>query len=186
MSVYASLGQLYAGRQRLGEATAYFEKLAAARPKAVGPHTAVGVLMQLQNRLSEARAAYERALAIDANAAVAANNLAWLHVTTGGSLDVALHLALTAKVRLPDVPGVNDTLGFIYYKKGLHNFALPPLQAAVAGDARDASYRYHLGLAYAGLGDKARAREALQHALKLDPAFEGAADARATLARLVD
>jgi hypothetical protein len=78
----------------------------------------VGLLYQLQNNPDQARAAYQRALALDPNAPVAANNLAQLYVDRNENLDVALQLAQTAKAGLPNSHEVDDTLGWIYYKKG--------------------------------------------------------------------
>src|SRR4029453_10479330 len=127
LDAYGLLGQLYTSQQRLPEATAQFEKLAEKQPKGVTAQTVVGMLLDMQNKTSEARAKYERALEIDPRAAVAANNLAWIYAETGGNLDTALQLAQTAKSQLPDVPEVNDTLGWIYHKKGLCSLAVGPL-----------------------------------------------------------
>jgi tetratricopeptide (TPR) repeat protein len=115
---------------------------------------------------------------------VAANNLAWMTAETGGNLDVALQLAQTATRRLPDHPAVQDTLGWIYYKKGLATLAVPPFEKSIEKDPKDPVYYYHLGLAYARSGDSPKARQALQQALKMAPNFRGAADARQVLASL--
>jgi Flp pilus assembly protein TadD len=45
-------------------------------------------------------------------------------------------------------------------------------------------YHYHLGLACLSVGDKKQARTSLEQALKLNPDFEGAADARKILGTL--
>ena len=84
----------------------------------------VGVLLEAKGDIEGARDRFERVLQIDPEAAVAANNLAWIYAQHGGNLDVAMHLAQTAQKRMPEVAEVGDTLGFIYYKKNL----------AVAGD----------------------------------------------------
>jgi tetratricopeptide (TPR) repeat protein len=78
-------------------------------------------------------------------------------------------------------PEVNDTLGWIYVKKGLADLAIPPLLVSVAGDQKNASYRYHLGLAYAKKGDKRKAKDAFDEALTLQPGLKEAADARTAL-----
>jgi len=46
----------------------------------------------------------------------------------------------------------------------------------------NADILYHLGLTYARIGEKAKAREALERALKLNPRLAGAESARRTLA----
>jgi tetratricopeptide (TPR) repeat protein len=181
LDAYALLGQVYTQQRRLPEATAQFEKWAEKQPKSVGAYTVTGVLLDMQNRPADARAKYERALEIDPRAAVAANNLAWIYAESGGNLDMALQLAQIAKSQLPDQPEVNDTLGWIYHKKGLSSLAVPALLQSVEKDPKNAVYLYHLGMAYAGNGDKDKARAALEKALALDANFNGAAQAREAL-----
>jgi Flp pilus assembly protein TadD len=115
---------------------------------------------------------------------VAANNLAWMLAETGGNLDVALQLAQTATRGLPEHPAVQDTLGWIYYKKGLAALAVSPFQKSVEKDPKNPVYHFHLGLALAGTGDSPNARLALRQALALAPNFDGAAEARQVLASL--
>ena len=79
----------------------------------------VALILQAQNRPGEAQSQYEHILATSPRSVVAANNLAWLSAERGGNLDVALGLAQTAAQQAPDEPKMNDTLGWIYYKKGL-------------------------------------------------------------------
>jgi hypothetical protein len=50
---------------------------------------------------------------------------------------VAVNLAQVAKRQLPDHPSVNDTLGCIYYKKGLASISVLLFEQAVARDAKD-------------------------------------------------
>jgi Flp pilus assembly protein TadD len=62
---------------------------------------------------------------------------------------------------------VNDTLGWIYHKKGLSALAIAPLLESVNKDPKNAMFQYHLGMAYAGTGDKAKARQYVERALEL-------------------
>ena len=141
----------------------------------------VGMILQVQNRPDEARARYEKILQIDPRAVVAANNLAYMKAESGMDLDIALQLAQTAKASQPDDPDVNDTLGWVYYKKDMASLALNPLQQSVNHTPNNPIYRFHLGMAYLKTGDKDKAREMLQQALKLDPRFERAEDAKRAL-----
>ena len=81
-------------------------------------------------------------LAIDPRSAIAANNLAWIYLDSGENLDIALQLAQTAKAALPNLPQVNDTLGWIFYKKGLFSLAEGPLKLAVERDNNPADPTY--------------------------------------------
>jgi Flp pilus assembly protein TadD len=58
------------------------------------------------------------------------------------------------------------------------------LKQAVDGEPGNATYQYHLGLAYLKNGDQALARRTLEAALKLDPASDYADEARGELTRL--
>ena len=171
-------------KKKLPEATAEFEKLAARQPKSVGALTAVGVLLSLQGKMDEARVRYEKAIAIDAGAAVAANNLAQIYADRNENLDIALQLAQTAKRRLPDNPDVDDTLGWVYYKKQLSSLAVDAFKRCVAAQPDNALYLAHLGLAYAQAGNRQLARQTLQKALKLNGNFDGADEARRVLQSL--
>lgn len=177
LGAYALLGRLYLAGNRLAEATEEFRRLGERQPGSVAVHTTIGMLLQMQGQIDEARNAFERVIEIDAKAAVAANNLAWIYAEHGGNLDIALQLAQTAKAGLPSQPAVNDTLGWVQHKKGLSSIAIGPLEEAVAGEPRNALYHYHLGLAYAGAGDAARARAAFEEARQLQPDLPGLADA---------
>jgi Flp pilus assembly protein TadD len=139
------------------------------------------MILQVQNRSEEARVRYQKILELDSNAAVAANNLAYMDAESNTDLNVALQLAQTAKARLPDDPDVSDTLGWVYVRKGLGALGAPHLEYSVGKDPKNPLYQYHLGLAYAGAGNKVKARATLEQALKLNGNFGGAADARKAL-----
>lgn len=181
---YRVLAQIYISERRPDDALAEVSALAAKHPNDAAAQTALGMLFEMKHDPATARAHYERAMALDSNAAVAANNLAYLTATQGGNLDEALKLAQTAKARLPNQPEVNDTLGWIYCQKGLATLAIAPLQASVLADPENRGYLAHLGMAYAKTGDKVRARDLLQKALAHGDDFAEAKEARKALADL--
>jgi tetratricopeptide (TPR) repeat protein len=184
MPAYHILGQLYVRQRKLADATLRYQEMAKAQPDSVPIHTMIGMLLQVQNRGDEAKQKYEQILQIDPRAAVAANNLAYMKAEAGVDLDIALQLAQTAKAVAPQDPDVNDTLGWVYYKKDLANLAIGPLKISVDRVPDNPIYRYHLGMAYVKTGDIRGAREMLQEALRLQPKFDGADQARAALATL--
>ena len=159
---YGSLAELYLSQKKLDQARAEFERLAVRQPKAVGPPTMIAIIYGAQGNWKEARRQYEKVLQIDDHAVVAANNLAYIYARDGTNLDVALQLAQTAKSALPDVPEVNDTLGYVYVRKGLGSLAVPPLEAGVRKDPKNPLLLLHLGQAYALTGEKAKAKKALE------------------------
>jgi putative PEP-CTERM system TPR-repeat lipoprotein len=184
LAAYGALGQLYVLQNKLDAARAEFERMAERSPKPVAALTMVGIILQAQGDEESARTTFERAMQVDPEAAVAANNLAWIYAEKGGNLDMALQLARTAQKRLPGAAEVGDTLGFIYYKKNLASLAVSTLRVSAAQDPGNATYQYHLGLAYASSGDAPRARQSLTRALALKPDFGGAQDAKNLLSSL--
>ena len=139
---------------------------------------------------------YRKALAKDETAVSAANNLAWLYAEYGkGNMDEAVRLAQTAVQSNPGVPSFSDTLGWVYYKKGLYGAAAEQLKKAVTVDEEAArrsnslptpTYYFHLGVALAAKGDKSGARKEIETALRLSEktSFPEANEARKTLATL--
>ena len=141
----------------------------------------VGIILEAQGKRDEARKSYEAIVSGTKDAPAASNNLAYIYAEDGINLDVALKLAAAAKQGLPDDPGVDDTLGWVYYKKDLPSMAVRPLEESLKSLPDSAGVLYHLGLTYAKLGDKAKAREALERSMKIDPNV-GGEDARRVLA----
>ena len=183
LGAFNLLGRMLVRSSDLTRATEMFEELVKRQPRSVGNITALGLLYHVQNKLDKAKAAYERVLQIDPKAPVASNNLAQMFVDRNENLDVALTLAETAKAGLPDYHEVDDTLGWIYYKKGLGQAAVTSFKAAVQKAPDNALYIYRLGLAHLLNKDKAAARQALEKALSKGN-FPGADDARKVLASL--
>jgi putative PEP-CTERM system TPR-repeat lipoprotein len=184
LDAYLGLGRLYASQNKLAEAQKEFEVIAAQQPKSIGAHTFVAMAMQVQGHTAEAEKRYQQILTIDPLAPIAANNLAAIWVEQNRNLDAALQLAQTAKSRMPERPEINDTLGWIYYKKGLAAMAVGPLLQAADKAPKNATIQFHAGLALARAGNKPEARKHLEAALALAPTFAGADEARQTLASL--
>jgi Flp pilus assembly protein TadD len=184
LQAYMMLAQVYLSQRKLDQAKDRLEEMARRQPRPVGPETMIGMILEMQGKNAEAQKRYEKVLEIDPRAPVAANNLASVYAEAGVNLDMALQFAQVAKVALPDAPEVNDTLGWVYCKKDVGALAVPPLQAAVQNDPKNPMYHYHLGIAYAKSGEKAKAAASLDTALKLSPTFDGAPDAKKLLATL--
>jgi tetratricopeptide (TPR) repeat protein len=144
----------------------------------------IAMLLEQQHRMPEAEAAYERVLGIDSRAAVAANNLAWILVDANRNLERALTLGQTAMQQLPDEPNVNDTLGWVYYRKNMASTAVPYLAAGAKTAPQDPSHHFHLGMAYVQTGEWDKARASLKRALTMKPDFDGAVEAKKALATI--
>jgi tetratricopeptide (TPR) repeat protein len=181
---YVRLGNIYMRSGRLEQALASIDKAAVANARNPMPHMLKGVIYQYRQDIPQAREAYERALTVDPRFAPAANNLAWLLAEHGGDKEKALQLAQLAKEAMPDDPSVNDTLGWVLYRRGVYDRAVRVLSESAAKMPNEATVHYHLGMASAKTGDRAGARRALETAVKLSPQFAGREEAQKTLADL--
>jgi tetratricopeptide (TPR) repeat protein len=181
---YTQLAQFYVAQKKLDQAKQQLREYAKRKPDSVPTLTMIGMLEESQGRPDEAIAVYEGIVKDSTRAPIAANNLAFLYAERGVQLDIAVQLAQSAKQQLPENPDVNDTLGWVYVKKGMADLAIPPLEFSVSKAPENVGYLFHLGLAYAKAGRAAQARETLTRALKIQPDFTGAGEAREALASL--
>ena len=178
---YEMLARVLMTAGKLEAARTEFDQIAKRDAKNVAAQTMAAMIVHSQNKTGDAKKRYESIVNADPTAAVAANNLAWIYAEEGQNLDEALRLAQGAARRLPDNPEVNDTIGWIYYKKELPGLAIPAFEQSVEKDPANASYHYHLALALSRSGDATRARAAVQQALKLKPDYVEAQKLLSTL-----
>jgi tetratricopeptide (TPR) repeat protein len=196
LAAYSALGALFVNTNQQDRAIQEYQKIVERRPENAAAYTLIGMLEMNRQNIDAAVDYYRKALARDDNAIFAANNLAWIYAVYGkGNIDEAVRLAQTAVQANPEVPSFVDTLGWIYYKKGLYGAATEQLKKAVSLDEAIArkshimpspTYRFHLGVALAAKGDKAGARREIETALRLSEktSFPEADEARKTLATL--
>ncbi len=113
------------------------------------------------------------------------NNIAYVKALADMDLEEALQMAIEAVRLQPLQPAYIDSLGWIEYLLGDYQEAAFYLERAVrlALPTENAEMYYHLGVAYARLGKKAKARWALQRCLALDPSFEEAKEELRALGR---
>jgi tetratricopeptide (TPR) repeat protein len=181
---YSLLAELYTRQNRLPDARDQFRDVVRRNPRSIGANTMLGMVLHLQGDLKAAEEQYVRTLAIDPEAAVAANNLAWILVESNRNLDQAMQLAQTAIRKRPEDPHVNDTMGWIYYRKSMFPAAIRHLETSVARDPANPAAQYHLGMALYQSGELDRAKKALQRALAPNTAFGGMDEAKKTLTGL--
>ena len=172
VAAYQALGTLYVNTGQPDRAIAEFRKIVERQPDNASAHTLIGMIESARGSYDAAHDAYRRALQVDPESAIASNNLAMLAADHGkGNLDEALQLAQSVVRRFPEEAGYADTLGWVFYKKGLYQPAVEQLQKAVrlasARGGDNALYRYHLGLALAGAGRRQEARRELTTAQTL-------------------
>jgi len=181
---YYMLSEIYLKNENTVDAIAQYEALLAQNPKQARPHMMLGIIYERRKEFDISEKHYRAALDINPEFVPAANNLAYILAVRDGNLNEALGLAQKAKEKVPNDPSIMDTLGLVYYKKGLYDNAIGEFNDSIAKLPDNATIRYHLGLAYYKKGENEKARAALEKALSLDGPFDGAAEARRILEEL--
>jgi tetratricopeptide (TPR) repeat protein len=111
-------------------------------------------------------ASYRMVLNVDQSNLIALNNLAY--VLAADDPDEALKFAQQAAEKAPDSPNVQDTLGWIYYRKGLYSMAVRYLKTAVDKESTPRR-QFHLGMSYLKVGDQLTGQKIVREALVKDP-----------------
>lgn len=126
------------------EAIKEYWALIEKRDNFIPAYMGLATLLQ-ENNQQEAKGLYEKVLTIDPKNAMAANNLAWIISNEpNGDLGEAQRLAHIAQEQLPLDPDVNDTLGWVYYKKKAYSLAVSRFQLAVNAAQHNESFLKHL------------------------------------------
>src|SRR3990172_12881200 len=127
------------------------------------------MVINSKGRIDAANKEYRKVLTLMPKHPLAANNLASNLADGGGNLDEALKFAQIAREAVPEDPNVGDTLGWVYYKKGLIEAAYPLIADAAGKSKNNASIRYHHGMVLLKKGKSKEAAAELKVALSLDP-----------------
>ena len=183
---YMQLANVYQVQGKMDDAIGTYQKALAVAPDNSAVLGALGNAYLSKGDVKAAQQAFEKANNLSPHDPLLQNNLAWVYAMQGQNLDVALTLAQQAKQTAPNLPQINDTLGWIQYKKGNYLIAVGLLNEVVQKLPQNPEYRYHLGMALSGAGQKDRAKEELKKALQLTPPLdhEDAKQAQDTLAKL--
>jgi len=179
LDAYDLLGRIAMANGQMDRALSEYRALADRSPAPAGALTLVAMIREARGDRAAAQQQYERVVSLDPNAGVAANNLAWIYAEDG-RLEEALKLATVAQAQLKR-PEAEDTLGWVYYRKGLLQHAIGAFERAANKSPNNPVYQYHLGLAQLKQGNDAQGRAALKRALALKSDFNGADEARKAL-----
>jgi tetratricopeptide (TPR) repeat protein len=156
------LVSLYLQDGRLDEGLKELDVLIKKNPSNSGAYTVKGMIFEKQGKIEDAKQNYVQALKVDANNATAGNNLAFLLAEQGQDLNSALSWAQMARKKLPDNPGIADTLGWVYFKLGSYLLARDQLQFAVGKQPDNLIFQYHLAMIYKGTRQIPEAQAALK------------------------
>jgi Tfp pilus assembly protein PilF len=168
MQAYLRLGKVFEVTGQNHPAIAQYQKALDLQAKHAPLATLVGNLYLEEGDLETARKYYNQALSADPNFPIAIANIAWVDAQEGKNLDVALGMAQKAKSLMPEMPSITDTLGWVMYKRGSYESAVPLLQECVQKSPDSAKFRYHLGMTLLAAGQKAKGKVQLETALRMN------------------
>jgi tetratricopeptide (TPR) repeat protein len=182
---YRNLALAHLARKDTNGAIAAYEAGIAATKREPALVTDLAALYERTGRIDDAIKQYQALHDQNPQLGLAANNLAMLLVTyrtDKPSLDRAK--ALTAAfANSPNAP-LLDTHGWVMFKLGQYEEALPVLERAIERSPDSKVIRYHLAMAQLKSGQRDKARENLETALTGTANFAGVDEARTTLASL--
>ena len=146
------------------EETKEFEKAEIALKRGLGGdpdnsrlHFRLGVVYDRWGRKKAAIEEMKTVIRIDPQNARALNWLGYRYAESGENLDEAEHLIKEALKQDPDNGYIADSLGWVYFKKGLFTEALKYLEKAARLMPDDPTILEHLGDVHRKLGDNEEA-----------------------------
>ncbi|HDM75274.1 MAG TPA: tetratricopeptide repeat protein [Deltaproteobacteria bacterium] len=110
---------------------------------------------------------YKKLMEVNAKSPVSYQELALIYIDKLSDYKNALRYAEEAAQKFPKDAKSQDVLGWVYYQKGKYPEALRGFQSAASLAERNPYYLYHLGLTHQKMGEKNRAKEAFEQALRL-------------------
>ena len=171
-----SIGQLYLKQGKKQEAIEKFTEAVTMDPKNELAWLTLGNIYESGREFEKAMDLYRNFLTHHPNSWSAANNLAFLLSELGQSktsLEEALGFAQRAETLNPGSPLVQDTIGWIYYKKGEFAKAEEKVAQAIEKMPNNDAICYHLGAIFHDLGKSKEAGENLKKALAANIDFLG-------------
>jgi tetratricopeptide (TPR) repeat protein/peroxiredoxin len=171
---YLSYGSVFFQRGYMDQAAESFQIALHDNPNSAEAVYGIGSVYLDQNKTSEARGSFERALKLRASypdtQANAWNNLGLLAAREGRIEEGIVYFQSALKLN-PDHRIALDNLGSAYRQHKEWDHAQEIYERALQVDLNDAEANYGLGMVYAQKNDTARAFDSLQRALKLRPVY---------------
>jgi tetratricopeptide (TPR) repeat protein len=158
----ARLADLLVAAGRFGDAAKTY-RMAIAR---AGDTASWTLYLQLGGALDqaghwpEARAALEKAVKLEPNAAVALNYLGYARIEHGEDVAASVAMLERASALQPDQASITDSLAWAYFRRGDVAKALPLLERAAKDEPGNPTINEHLGDTLWSLGRRYEARYA--------------------------
>jgi tetratricopeptide (TPR) repeat protein len=182
-AAYDLLVQSYLATNKVSQAINELQAQLAKTPNAQALLT-LALLYERTGNFPQARDVYEKLLAINPNFVLALNNLAYLYTEHLNNLDKAYELARKARDLQPQDTAIADTFGWVLYKRGDYQQALPILQESAEKAPDTPEIQFHLGMTAYMMGQTDLARVALKKAAGAAKDFPGKDESKRRLASL--
>jgi len=178
------LAQSYVARNKLPQAVNQLQALLSKNPNNTPTLMTLAIVYERMNAYQKARDAYEKLLSAQPNFVPALNNLAYLYTEHLNNLEKAYELASKARGLLGQDATVADTFGWVLYKRGDYQQALPILQESAQKAADNPEIKFHLGMTAYMMGQTDLARLVLKKAAEAPKDFPDKDESKRRLALL--
>jgi tetratricopeptide (TPR) repeat protein len=178
------LVQTYVATNRLPQAINQLQAELSKNPNNAPAVMTLALIYERMQDYSKARDAYEKLLSTQPNFVTALNNLAYLYTERLNDLNKAYDLARKARDLQPQDAAAADTLGWVLYKRGDYQQALPILQESAEKVPDNPEIQFHLGMTAYMMGQADVARAALRKAASAAKDFPGKEESKRRLALL--
>jgi len=181
---YDLLVQTYLATNKLPQAINQLQGLLAKNPNNGSALMTLALVYDQMKDFPKAQDAYEKLVAMAPNFVPALNNLAYLYTEQLNDPNKAYELASKARQLAGQDASVGDTFGWVLYKRGDYQQALPILQESAGKAADNPVIQFHLGMTAYMMGQTDLARVALRKAANAARDFPGKDESKRRLALL--
>jgi tetratricopeptide (TPR) repeat protein len=159
--VYYNMGYILSMRGKFEEALVSFRKATLINNQHARAFKQMGFIYQKIGRVEDAEDCLEHAAEL---------------LMINNQENEAEEVLNTVLVLRPDTTNVYNSLGIIYRRQGRLDESVKAYEKAMRVHPEDENIRFNLARAHIELNNTEAAREALQNAIKINPAFDAAKD----------
>jgi tetratricopeptide (TPR) repeat protein len=167
--IYLSIAQIYSQAKLYTKSEEVVQKALALSHNPDDQEYArflLGSIYERQKKFDLAEDQFRKVLDVDPLNDAAANYLGYMLADRGVRLDESVKYIKDALKIEPNNGAYLDSLGWAYHKMNRNDMAQGPLEKAIKLIPDDPTIREHLGYVYLALGEKAKALQEWEHALR--------------------
>jgi tetratricopeptide (TPR) repeat protein len=167
--IYLSIAQIYSQAKLYAKAEEVIQKALGLSNNPDEQEYArflLGSVYEREKKFDLAEEQFRKVLEVDPLNDAAANYLGYMLADRGVRLDESVKYIKDALRIEPNNGAYLDSLGWAYHKMNRNDMAQAPLEKAVKLIPNDPTIREHLGYVYLALGEKLKALQEWEHALK--------------------